>query len=64
MFVGQRACPGEGLAKAELFLVFTSMIQNYEFTAPDISKVPTFKDATLGTTLVLPVYDVIATPVE
>ncbi|XP_075942067.1 cytochrome P450 2K1-like [Anarhichas minor] len=31
---GQRACPGESLAKMELFLFFTSLLQRFRFTPP------------------------------
>ncbi|XP_072042985.1 cytochrome P450 1A1-like [Amphiura filiformis] len=39
---GRRSCLGESLAKAELFLIFTWFLQNYE-----ISKVPGGKDESL-----------------
>ncbi|XP_072044040.1 LOW QUALITY PROTEIN: cytochrome P450 1A1-like [Amphiura filiformis] len=39
---GRRSCLGESLAKAELFLIFTWFLQNYE-----ISKVPGDKDESL-----------------
>ncbi|CAI2353586.1 unnamed protein product [Caenorhabditis sp. 36 PRJEB53466] len=31
--VGKRACVGEGLARMELFVIFSALIQNYEFVA-------------------------------
>ncbi|XP_054464211.1 cytochrome P450 2K1-like isoform X1 [Anoplopoma fimbria] len=31
---GRRACPGESLAKMELFLFFTSLLQRFRFTPP------------------------------
>ncbi|KAG7261806.1 hypothetical protein CRUP_037412, partial [Coryphaenoides rupestris] len=50
---GRRACPGEGLARMELFLFFTSLLQRFRFTPPpgvtedelDLTPVPGF---TLG----------------
>ncbi|XP_031721982.1 cytochrome P450 2K1-like [Anarrhichthys ocellatus] len=31
---GRRACPGESLARMELFIFFTSLLQNFRFTPP------------------------------
>ncbi|XP_068565335.1 cytochrome P450 2K1-like [Cebidichthys violaceus] len=31
---GSRACPGESLARMELFIFFTSLLQNFRFTPP------------------------------
>ncbi|XP_077147695.1 cytochrome P450 2C5-like [Ranitomeya variabilis] len=35
---GKRMCAGESLAKVELFLVFTKLLQNFTFTAPPGAK--------------------------
>ncbi|KAM4042277.1 cytochrome P450 2K4-like [Anomaloglossus baeobatrachus] len=35
---GKRSCAGESLAKVELFLVFTKLLQNFTFTAPPGAK--------------------------
>lgn len=32
--IGHRVCVGENLAKAELFLIFTWLFQNYSFAKP------------------------------
>uniref|UniRef100_A0A673J4U8 Cytochrome P450, family 2, subfamily K, polypeptide 22 n=1 Tax=Sinocyclocheilus rhinocerous TaxID=307959 RepID=A0A673J4U8_9TELE len=34
LFSGRRVCPGEGLARMELFLFFTSLLQHFRFTPP------------------------------
>ena len=39
-FFGSRACLGESLAKMELFLFITNMIQNFRFVAADGEKLP------------------------
>ncbi|XP_063117380.1 cytochrome P450 2J4-like isoform X2 [Rattus norvegicus] len=36
--VGKRACPGEKLAKSELFIFFTALMQNFTFKAPTNEK--------------------------
>ena len=55
---------GEQLARAELFLFFTSLLQNFKFTCQDIQKLPTIHDATMGATLMTAPYEVIAVPVK
>ena len=34
--IGKRICPGEILAKSELFLFFTGLLQNFSFTHPPL----------------------------
>ncbi|XP_006818209.1 cytochrome P450 2U1-like [Saccoglossus kowalevskii] len=41
--LGHRECIGKQLANMELFLIFTSLIQNYRFSIPDNIKPPTSK---------------------
>ncbi|CAH1266083.1 CYP2U1 [Branchiostoma lanceolatum] len=38
--MGRRLCPGEGLAKAELFLIFTSLLQRFTFKPPEGGPMP------------------------
>ncbi|XP_038639762.1 cytochrome P450 2J2-like isoform X2 [Scyliorhinus canicula] len=38
--MGLRACPGEKLARMELFLFFASLLQNFEFYWPDKTSTP------------------------
>ncbi|XP_035676719.1 cytochrome P450 2D28-like [Branchiostoma floridae] len=38
--MGRRLCPGERLAKVELFLIFTSLLQRFTFKPPEGSAVP------------------------
>ena len=37
---GKRQCPGESLAKAELFLFFVGMLQKYKFEPNDPNNLP------------------------
>ena len=54
---------GEQLARTELFLFFTSLLQNFKFTCEDRRKLPTVDDAIMGVTLVTAPYEVIAIPI-
>ena len=37
---GKRSCPGEGLARKEMFFFFTNMIQKYHIRLPDGATTP------------------------
>ena len=41
--VGKRACPGEHLARAELFLFMASLLQTFNFEAEDLARPPPVK---------------------
>ena len=53
---GRRKCMGDTLAKAELFLVISTLLQTFRFSADDIDSLPDPKEATMGVTLVPPTY--------
>ncbi len=38
--IGKRVCPGESLARVEIFLFFAALIQNYSFEAVDPANPP------------------------
>lgn len=42
-FIGKRSCIGEPLAKAELFLLLSGMLQRFEFTCPPGHELPPLK---------------------
>ena len=50
---GARACPGEALARSELFLIFTSILQkfSFEFESDEIRNNPNLLDGIPGITL-------------
>lgn len=41
--LGRRVCMGESLAKMELFLFFTGMLQRFTFSVPDGAPPPTLE---------------------
>eukprot|EP00058_Branchiostoma_floridae_P001707 XP_002587195.1 hypothetical protein BRAFLDRAFT_61690 [Branchiostoma floridae] len=41
--IGRRVCPGEQLARMELFLIFTSLLQCFTFKLPDGAPKPSEK---------------------
>ena len=41
MFLGKRACPGEPLARMNLFLFYVSLLQHFEFDVPPGETKPT-----------------------
>ena len=47
---------GDTLAKAELFLVISTLLQTFRFSADDIDSLPDPNEATMGVTLVPPTY--------
>ncbi|KAJ8047660.1 Cytochrome P450 2U1 [Holothuria leucospilota] len=57
--LGRRVCPGETLAKMELFLFLTSLVQRYRFYVPDGMKLPSL-DGESGFTLSPEPYEVCA----
>ncbi|XP_002730381.1 cytochrome P450 1A5-like [Saccoglossus kowalevskii] len=57
---GRRVCMGEALAKNELFLIFTSLFQNYTFKVPPGSKKPCLKGHCAGLVMRCVSYEVIA----
>uniref|UniRef100_UPI0037E9C1D1 cytochrome P450 2J6-like n=1 Tax=Semicossyphus pulcher TaxID=241346 RepID=UPI0037E9C1D1 len=57
--VGKRLCPGEGLARMELFLFFTSFMQHFTFSMP--AGVKPVMDSNFGITLTPCQYEICAT---
>ncbi|XP_078278406.1 cytochrome P450 2D20-like isoform X2 [Rhinoraja longicauda] len=48
---GHRVCLGEQLAKTELFIFFTSLLQHFTFFLPENEPRPNFREAKYGITL-------------
>ena len=46
--LGKRICLGESLARQELFLIFTRMLQKFQIVPVDGEKLPNSKDASRG----------------
>lgn len=53
-FTGPRACPGESLAKTEMFLVFSNLIQKFRFSKVSVDDVLDFSGITGITTCASP----------
>lgn len=51
---GPRACPGESLAKTEMFLVFSNLIQKFRFSKVSVDDVLDFSGITGITTCASP----------
>ena len=60
---GRRSCLGEQLARQELFLFFTHLIQNFEFKVPDGETKPPQKGI-WALTYKPPIYNVCAIPIN
>ena len=49
---GRRGCMGETLARMDLFLFLTGLLQKFEFRAVQPDQLPTVDNTTLGITLI------------
>jgi cytochrome P450 len=58
--LGRRICPGESLAKAELFLLSATMLHKFKFELPPGASVPNLKDGLYGMTYTPKLFTVIA----
>ena len=57
---GKRKCMGDNLAKMELFIVVSNLLQRFRFRAQEGATLPDVSEATMGVTLVPPHYKMIA----
>ncbi|KAK2183890.1 hypothetical protein NP493_293g04077 [Ridgeia piscesae] len=59
--VGYRKCMGETLAKMEMFLFVTTLLQRFDFRMVDVDNPPSYTDAVFGMTRCPLKYEMIAT---
>lgn len=64
LIAGRRNCLGENLARMELFLFLTGLLQKFVFEAEDVSKLPSVEETTLGVTLIPGPYSIRAVRIE
>ena len=58
--LGRRICPGESLAKTELFLLAATMLRKFKFECPPGSSLPNLRDGLYGLTYTPKLFTVIA----
>ncbi|XP_032751892.1 cytochrome P450 2B3 [Rattus rattus] len=56
--IGKRMCLGEGIARSELFLFFTTILQNYSVSSPEDPKTIDMTPKESGLAKVAPVYKI------
>src|SRR5207244_1996669 len=59
IYLGKRACPGEPLARLELYLFFASILQNFTIRLPEGVDKPDIWKPVYGVTLFPPVHKLI-----